>query len=121
MMTVYTGINVPYASMLGVMTSDSQEKTVFSSYRMFFAYGGSFIALFAWEPLCKFFVNYQPLWTVNTQADDTAGESRLREDLRLGHTEPLIPRISHLVPRTSYLAPRTSYLVPRNNFFHYQR
>ena len=55
MMTVYTGINVPYASMLGVMTSDSQEKTVFSSYRMFFAYGGSFIALFAWEPLCKLF------------------------------------------------------------------
>ena len=52
MMTVYTGINVPYASMLGVMTNDSQEKTVFSSYRMFFAYGGSFIALFAWEPLC---------------------------------------------------------------------
>lgn len=55
MMTVYTGINVPYASMLGVMTHDSNEKTVFSSYRMFFAYGGSFVALFAWEPLCDFF------------------------------------------------------------------
>ena len=55
MMTVYTGINVPYASMLGVMTADSQEKTVFSSYRMFFAYGGSFIALFAWEPLVNLF------------------------------------------------------------------
>ena len=55
MMTVYTCINVPYASMLGVLTSDSYEKTVFSSYRMFFAYGGSFIALYAWEPLCKLF------------------------------------------------------------------
>ena len=55
MMTVYTGINVPYASMLGVMTADSQEKTVFSSYGMFFAYGGSFIALFAWEPLVNLF------------------------------------------------------------------
>lgn len=55
MMTVYTCINVPYASMLGVMTADSDEKTVFSSYRMFFAYGGSFIALYAWEPLCRFF------------------------------------------------------------------
>lgn len=55
MMTVYTCINVPYASMLGVMTSDSYEKTVFSSYRMFFAYGGSFITLYAWEPLCKLF------------------------------------------------------------------
>lgn len=60
MMTVYTCINVPYASMLGVMTSDSYEKTVFSSYRMFFAYGGSFIALYAWEPLCKLFSDNNP-------------------------------------------------------------
>ena len=55
MMTVYTAINVPYGAMLGVMTDDSDTKTVFSSYRMFFAYGGSFIALFAWEPLCAWF------------------------------------------------------------------
>ena len=73
MMTVYTGINVPYASMLGVMTSDSQEKTVFSSYRMFFAYGGSFIALFAWEPLCDFFAKYQPLTKVDTVAEAWQG------------------------------------------------
>ena len=53
MMTVYTGINVPYGAMLGVMTDDSDTKTVLSSYRMFFAYGGSFIALFCWEPLCR--------------------------------------------------------------------
>ena len=53
MMTVYTGINVPYGAMLGVMTGDSNEKTVYSSFRMFFAYGGSFIALFSWEPLCN--------------------------------------------------------------------
>ena len=51
MMTVYTGINVPYGAMLGVMTDDSNEKTVYSSFRMFFAYGGSFLALFLWEPL----------------------------------------------------------------------
>ena len=55
MMTVYTGINVPYGSLLNVMTSDSDEKSVLSSYRMFFAYGGSFIALGIWEPLCNFF------------------------------------------------------------------
>lgn len=55
MMTVYTGINVPYGSLLNVMTADSDEKSVLSSYRMFFAYGGSFIALFAWEPLCNIF------------------------------------------------------------------
>ena len=55
MMTVYTGINVPYGAMLNTMTADSDEKSVLSSYRMFFAYGGSFIALFAWEPLCNMF------------------------------------------------------------------
>lgn len=55
MMTVYTGINVPYGAMLGVITDNSAEKTVFSSYRMFFAYAGSFIALFAWDPLCSMF------------------------------------------------------------------
>ncbi len=58
MMTVYTGINVPYGAMLGVMTDDSDTKTVLSSYRMFFAYGGSFLALFCWEPLCKVLGGY---------------------------------------------------------------
>ena len=53
MMTVYTGINVPYGAMLGVVTDDPKERTVFSSFRMFFAYGGSFLALFFWEPLTK--------------------------------------------------------------------
>ncbi|MGN1229685.1 MAG: MFS transporter, partial [Prevotella sp.] len=54
----YTAINVPYGAMLGVMTDDSNEKTVFSSFRMFFAYGGSFISLFCWEPLCEMFGGY---------------------------------------------------------------
>ncbi|MBR3078949.1 MAG: MFS transporter [Prevotella sp.] len=58
MMTVYTGINVPYGAMLGVMTDDSNEKTVFSSFRMFFAYGGSFVSLFLWEPLTNMMGGY---------------------------------------------------------------
>ena len=45
MMTVYTAINVPYGAMLGVMTDDPREKSVFSSFRMFFAYIGSFLAM----------------------------------------------------------------------------
>lgn len=59
MMTVYTAINVPYGAMLGVMTADSDEKTVFSSFRMFFAYAGSFIVLAGWEPLCRLFNRFQ--------------------------------------------------------------
>ena len=65
MMTIYTAINVPYGAMLGVMTADPQEKTVFSSFRMLFAYGGSFIALAAWEPLTKWMID-NGKWTMNT-------------------------------------------------------
>ena len=69
MMTVYTAINVPYGAMLGVMTADSNEKTVFSSFRMFFAYAGSFIVLAGWEPLCKMFNNMQG---IESNANDPA-------------------------------------------------
>ena len=73
MMTVYTCINVPYASMLGVMTDDSHQKTIYSSYRMFFAYAGSFIALFAWEPLCGFFRTHPMTHLVTAEASAWQG------------------------------------------------
>ena len=40
MMMVYSAINVPYASLLGVMTPNPQERTTLSSYRMFFRLSG---------------------------------------------------------------------------------
>jgi len=55
MMTVYSFINVPYASLLGVMSSNPQTRTVLSTFRMTFAFGGSFIALLLVEPLVAFF------------------------------------------------------------------
>lgn len=45
MMSVYTAINVPYGAMLGVVSNDSREKSIFSSFRMFFAFVGSFLAM----------------------------------------------------------------------------
>ena len=72
MMTVYTAINVPYGSMLGVMTEDTDEKTVFSSYRMFFAYTGSFIVLAFWEPLCNAIAGTGGKLTYEPQAWQTA-------------------------------------------------
>lgn len=45
MMMVYSAINVPYASLLGVMSPDPKERNTLSTYRMTFAYIGSFIAL----------------------------------------------------------------------------
>jgi len=49
---------VYYGAMLVVMNDDTNEKTVFSSFRMFFAYGGSFISLFLWEPLTNMMGGY---------------------------------------------------------------
>ena len=45
MMAVYTAVNVPYGSLLGVMTADDDEKNQFSSYRMVGAYAMGFITL----------------------------------------------------------------------------
>lgn len=65
MMTCYTAINVPYGAMLDVVTTSSSEKTVFSSFRMFFAYAGSFIALLSWEPLCRYFAGVDSTATLD--------------------------------------------------------
>lgn len=55
MMMIYSLINVPYASLLGVMSSNPQTRTEFSSYRMTFAFGGSILVLALVEPLTDFF------------------------------------------------------------------
>lgn len=55
MMMVYSGINVPYASLLGVMSPDPKERNTLSTYRMMFAYIGSFVALLLFMPMVNFF------------------------------------------------------------------
>ena len=45
MMAVYTMVNVPYGSLLGVMTEDDNEKNQFSAFRMVGAYAMGFITL----------------------------------------------------------------------------
>lgn len=53
MMTVYTAVNVPYGSLLGVMTPDSNEKNEFSSFRMVGGYAMGFITLLSFPYLQK--------------------------------------------------------------------
>lgn len=57
MMMTYSAVNVPYASLLGVISPDPKDRNVLSSYRMFFAYAGSFIALLLVEPLVGLFTD----------------------------------------------------------------
>ncbi len=55
MMMVYSAINVPYASLLGVMSPDPKERGTLSTYRMMFAYIGSFVALLLFMPMVNYF------------------------------------------------------------------
>ncbi len=51
MMIVYSLINVPYASLMGVMTDDSKQRTTLATIRFIFAFGGSFLVLGLFQPL----------------------------------------------------------------------
>lgn len=53
MMAVYTAVNVPYGSLLGVMTDNDDEKNKFSSFRMVGAYAMGFITLISFPYLQK--------------------------------------------------------------------
>ena len=55
MMMVYSAINVPYASLLGEMSPESKDRNMLSTYRMAFAYIGSFIALLLFMPMVNRF------------------------------------------------------------------
>ena len=69
MMMIYSMINVPYASLLGVMSADGKERTTLATFRFIFAFGGSLLVLAAAEPLVDLFskmgggpVNLQTGW-----------------------------------------------------------
>ncbi len=47
MMMIYTAINVPYSALMGVITPNSQERTVVSSFRFVAAFVGQFIVQFS--------------------------------------------------------------------------
>ncbi|MBP5257607.1 MAG: MFS transporter [Prevotella sp.] len=54
MMAMYTAVNVPYGSLLGVMTDDDNEKNQFSSFRMVGAYAMGFVTLLSFPYLLEF-------------------------------------------------------------------
>lgn len=53
MMAVYTMVNVPYGSLLGVMTDDDNEKNQFSAFRMIGAYAMGFATLLSFPYIQK--------------------------------------------------------------------
>ncbi len=55
MMFIYSLINVPYASLLGVISPNPKERNTIASFRMGFAFAGSLIALALIQPLVHVF------------------------------------------------------------------
>lgn len=55
MMMIYSAINVPYASLMGVMTSNIKERTTLATFRFVFAFAGSILVLATTEPLVSAF------------------------------------------------------------------
>ncbi len=64
MMAVYTMVNVPYGSLLGVMTANDNEKNQFSAFRMIGAYAMGFATLLTFPYLQK--------WVGGTEAHQYA-------------------------------------------------
>jgi len=54
-MMLYTAINIPYTALLGVISSDSKERTSVSSIKFIFAYGAGIIVSATLLPMVKFF------------------------------------------------------------------
>lgn len=52
---VYTAINLPYSSLMGVMSADPNERTSISTYRFVGAYSGGLIVSMTLLPLVAFF------------------------------------------------------------------
>lgn len=80
MMIVYSLINVPYASLLGAISSDPKERNTLSSYRMSCAFIGSFVTFMLLQPLIDFFAKHfgsdtaaQAVQSVETVSTSPAG------------------------------------------------
>ena len=62
--TAYTLVNIPYSAMLPELTTDFNQRTLLTAYRMSFAVVGTFIGAGAVRPLAGSFVSLNTGWLV---------------------------------------------------------
>ncbi len=68
MMMIYTGINIPYSALMGVISSSPIQRTSFSQYRFIFAFLGAFIVQGTMLPMVNGFgKNDQSVVTAKVQ------------------------------------------------------
>ena len=97
MMATYTAVNVPYGSLLGVMTDDDNEKNQFSSFRMVGAYAMGFITLLSF-PYIQNWIGGDEYTTLNTQLADLKNITN-PSDTEKGQiqtlSQQLVPMLQH--------------------------
>lgn len=84
MMIIYSLINVPYASLMGVMTADGKERTTLATFRFIFAFGGSFLVFGLYQPLFNSF---------GTKVSSTFSEAKMievKDSLSAANTKTLV-------------------------------
>jgi GPH family glycoside/pentoside/hexuronide:cation symporter len=64
---IYTGINIPYCALMGVITPNIQERTSVSQYRFFMAFAGQFLISTFMVPLVTLFGNRPESPTFNAE------------------------------------------------------
>ena len=64
---IYTGINIPYCALMGVITPNVQERTVVSQYRFFMAFAGGWLINTFMVPLVTLFGNKPESPTFNEE------------------------------------------------------
>jgi len=84
MMIVYSLINVPYASLLGSIISNPIERNSLSSYRMSFAFIGSFVTFMLLQPLIDFYAKHFDGGTVVKSIENTISTSPIGWTLGVG-------------------------------------
>jgi GPH family glycoside/pentoside/hexuronide:cation symporter len=64
---IYTGINIPYCALMGVITPNIQERTAVSQYRFFLAFAGQWLITTFMVPLVTLFGRKPDSPTYNAQ------------------------------------------------------
>ena len=76
LMLFYSTVNVPYAALLGVMTTRPQDRVALSSWRMIGAFAGSSFVTYTNYGLAYYFSVAEARLITNTEASPTSGSAR---------------------------------------------
>jgi GPH family glycoside/pentoside/hexuronide:cation symporter len=76
--TLFTAVNIPYSSLMAVMTPSAKERTVLSQYRFFFAFIGQLLVTALMLPLAKYLGANpsHPGWSAELGFSQALGYSR---------------------------------------------